>query len=209
VRFFRTPFLLPIIYPSLVWRIKDAAQKELFLTFDDGPVPGPTEFVLGTLKSFNVKATFFCIGDNVRKHGELYARVIDEGHVVANHTFNHVNGWKTDTASYVANINECDDVMAIRLKQSPGLFRPPFGRITKQQIKRTTNRKIIMWDVLTFDYDRSLQPVACLEGSLKARRTGSIIVFHDSLKAEPNMSYTLPRFIDQSLKEGYIFNVIK
>ena len=199
MRFFRTPFFLPIIYPSLLWKV-DSSAKDIYLTFDDGPIPGPTEFVLDTLKPFNIKATFFCIGDNVRKHPEEFSKVVGAGHSIGNHTFNHLSGWKTTTSAYADNTELCQNVLP-----SKRLFRPPFGRITRSQISALNDYKIVMWDVLTFDYDRSLDPEKCLRGSLKAVRPGSIIVFHDSLKAEKNLNYVLPRFVDSCLSGGYSF----
>jgi peptidoglycan/xylan/chitin deacetylase (PgdA/CDA1 family) len=186
-----------------LWKIQ-TSEKELYLTFDDGPVPGPTEFALDTLKSFNVKATFFCIGDNIRKHPDIFKKVIDAGHVTANHTFNHLNGWKTSAAIYADNVSKCQE----QLSKSIDLFRPPFGRIKRSQVSMLREYKIVMWDVLTFDYDRSLDSEKCLNGSLKAVRPGSIIVFHDSLKAEKNLTYVLPKFIDNCLSDGYRFKVL-
>lgn len=202
MRFFRTPRILPALYPSLLWRI-DAPANDIYLTFDDGPVPGPTDFVVDTLKSFNAQATFFCIGDNVRKHPEQFQRVKEYG--IGNHTFNHVNGWKTSPEEYLHNVEVC----AQFLPPSALLFRPPFGRIKKSQINTLSKYRIVMWDVLTFDYDRTLSPYNCLKGSLHAARPGSIVVFHDSLKAEQNLRYVLPRFIEYFAEKGFSFKVLK
>jgi peptidoglycan-N-acetylglucosamine deacetylase len=206
----RTPFFLPWIYPDLVWRIP-TEKKELFLTFDDGPVPGPTEFVLDTLKQFSIKATFFCIGDNVRKHPDVFKRIVDEGHAVGNHTFNHLKGWSTSLEKYIENVEMYEsEVRSSKFEvRSSKLFRPPYGRITKAQINALHDYSIIMWDVLTADYQRSVSPTACLRNSIAATRPGSIIVFHDSLKSEKNMSYALPRYIDHFLEKEFSFNVIK
>ncbi|MBX2954883.1 MAG: polysaccharide deacetylase family protein [Cyclobacteriaceae bacterium] len=207
----RTPFFLPWLYPSLVWRIP-TNRKELFLTLDDGPVPGPTEFALDLLKESNAKATFFCIGDNVHKHPDVFKRILHEGHAIGNHTFNHLNGWETPIAEYVKNANLSDAVMdehQIGTKtKKVVLFRPPYGRITRAQIKALSAYKIIMWDVLSFDYTESISPEACLKNSIKATRPGSVIVFHDSLKAERNMRFALPRFVAHFADKGYSFNVI-
>lgn len=202
MRFFRTPFVLPFIYPSLLWKV-DTTEKDIFLTFDDGPVPGPTEFVLDTLRSFNIRATFFCIGDNIQKHPGVFTKVIEAGHTVGNHTFNHMNGWRSSPSLYHENIRLCEDLLP-----SKRLFRPPFGRIKNSQVSLLDDYKIVMWDVLTFDYDRSLNSDKCLEGSLKAVRPGSIIVFHDSIKAERNLTYVLPKFIDACLSRGYSFKAL-
>lgn len=206
---YRAPFFLPWLYPTLTWRLP-TTEKQLYLTFDDGPVPGPTDFVLETLSKHTIKATFFCIGDNVRKHPEVFKNVVAQGHVIGNHTFNHVKGWKTPLNDYVENTTQCDSIVEA-LNSKPGttnLFRPPYGRITRAQIKALSNYRIVMWDVLTHDYDQAKSPEACLKNSIRATRNGSIIVFHDSLKAERNMSYALPRYIDHFLGKGYNFNVL-
>lgn len=203
MRFFRTPAILPWVYPTCLWRV-NTSQKDIYLTFDDGPVPGPTEFVLDTLKSFNVKATFFCIGDNIGKHPEQFQEVTSAGHAVGNHTFNHLNGWQTSPEDYLDNIALCQQ----KLPSSNKLFRPPFGRIKRSQASLLNDYKIVMWDVLTFDYDRSLDAGKCLRGSINAVRPGSIIVFHDSIKAEKNLTYVLPRFIDHCVSEGYSFKTL-
>ena len=200
--FFRNPFFLPWFYPGLTWRL-EAGEKRLYLTFDDGPVPGPTEFVLNELARVDAKATFFCIGDNVRKHPTVYERVVAAGHAVGNHTFNHLNGWKTSRAEYLNNIRLCDEVLNSRMNN---LFRPPYGRITRKQIAALAGYRIIMWDVLTNDYAKHLSPEACLRGSLAASRNGSIVVFHDSLKAEKNLRYVLPRYLDHFSAQGFTFH---
>jgi peptidoglycan-N-acetylglucosamine deacetylase len=186
-------------------------DQELYLTFDDGPIPGPTEFVLDTLKQFSVKATFFCIGDNIRKHPEIFNRIVTEGHAVGNHTFNHVKGWSISLQAYVDNVKKCE--VAIHNSQftihNSRLFRPPYGRITRNQIQALKHDySIIMWDVLTADYKRSLSPEVCLRNSIGVTRPGSVIVFHDSLKAERNMRYALPRYIEHFLGKGYSFKPI-
>ncbi|MBS1507367.1 MAG: polysaccharide deacetylase family protein [Bacteroidetes bacterium] len=206
---FRTPFFLPRFYPSLLWRVP-TDKKELFLTFDDGPVPGPTEFVVNTLQSYQAKATFFCIGDNVRKHPTIFAKVLNGGHAVGNHTFNHLKGWSTSRQSYLENIHECEAQFQQHGISSSNLFRPPYGRITSSQIRALKpGYKIVMWDVLTSDYSRSLSPEHCLKGSIEATRPGSIIVFHDSLKAERNMTYALPRLLDYFSNQGYVFRTLR
>jgi peptidoglycan/xylan/chitin deacetylase (PgdA/CDA1 family) len=209
LNFFRAPFFLPWLFPNLVWKIP-TTEKELFLTFDDGPVPGPTDFVLETLQKKNVKATFFCIGDNINKHPEIFQKVAEGGHTIANHTFNHLKGWSTPTEKYLDNINQCE--IAIRNSQitnrNSKIFRPPYGQITPKQIKALTDYKIIMWDVLTIDYDKNVSPESCLKNSIRVTRPGSVIVFHDSLKAERNMMYALPRYIDHFLEQGFTFKLL-
>jgi len=204
MRFFRTPALLTKFYPSLLWRV-NTSEKEVYLTFDDGPIDGPTDFVLDTLKSFNAKATFFCIGDNIRKHPGQFKKIINTGHSVGNHTFNHLNGWKTDNDLYLHNIEECEQ----RLSSAKKLFRPPFGRIKSSQISLLKNDyQIVMWDVLTFDYDKYLSKQKCLEGAIGAVRSGSIVVFHDSIKAEKNLTHVLPRFMEYCATQGYSFKAL-
>jgi peptidoglycan-N-acetylglucosamine deacetylase len=203
----RTPFFLPLLFPpTLLWRIA-TSQRELYLTFDDGPIPSITDFVLDTLAKYSLKATFFCIGDNITKYPSVFKRIIREEHSVGNHTFNHLNGWKTKADQYFANVEECEICMRDHSngKFQGSLFRPPYGRITRQQIARLDNYKIIMWDVLSLDYNKSLRTEKCLKNSIAATRPGSIVVFHDSLKAERNLVYTLPRYIEHFLESGFVF----
>lgn len=208
----RTPFILPMLYPSLTWRMTPATPT-LYLTFDDGPVPGPTELVLETLHRANVKATFFCIGDNVRKHPEIFKNVNRYGHAIGNHTYHHLNGWKTTTDDYEENVDLCKNEIEAHLGERqaprPPLFRPPFGRISRKQIERIKSEyQIIMWDVLSVDYNRELSGEKCLRNTIASARTGSIIVFHDSYKAEKNLTYALPRFVDHYLGKGFAFDII-
>jgi len=205
----RTPFLLPLLYPTLTWRIP-VEQPDLYLTFDDGPVPGATEFVLDELKKYQAKATFFCIGDNIWKHAEVFRKVVAHGHAVGNHTFNHLNGWKTSTGDYISNIQQCQQVITNGNVPLPGvpLFRPPYGRITRNQIKQLPDYRIIMWDVLSVDYDQRLSPERCLQNTIRATRPGSIIVFHDSSKAARNMMFALPRFLEHFTERGFTFNTL-
>ncbi|HET9487859.1 MAG TPA: polysaccharide deacetylase family protein [Chryseosolibacter sp.] len=202
----KTPFFLPWLYPSLTWKIECQA-RELYLTFDDGPVPGPTEFVLEELGRAAVPATFFCIGDNIRKHSGVFRRIIEGGHDIGNHTMNHVNGWKTSTEEYLDNVKRFDSAATEfgGVKNKTDLFRPPYGRITRRQIKALAGYRIIMWDVLSQDYSRHLSSERCLRSTIRACRPGSIVVFHDSYKSEKNMRYTLPRLIDHFAGQGYTF----
>lgn len=204
----RVPFFLPWLYPDLIWRIP-SGQKVIYLTFDDGPVAGPTDFVLETLKKYKCKATFFCIGDNVRKHPQVFRKIMQDDHVIGNHTFNHLKGWSTPLAKYIENIKQFDE--QVRMENEGlkiELFRPPYGRITRSQIRSLKDYKIVMWDVLTIDYNKNVSPEACFKNSVAATRNGSIVVFHDSLKAERNMMYALPRFIEHFLELGYEFKSI-
>jgi peptidoglycan/xylan/chitin deacetylase (PgdA/CDA1 family) len=198
----KSPLLLKWYYPSLTWN-KSRTEKVIYLTFDDGPIPDVTDFVLKTLKDQQVKATFFCIGDNIRKHPSIFQRLLDEGHQVGNHTYNHLKGWKTDDATYLENFEQCQTLTGTNL------FRPPYGRIRKSQIKNIRSRypemKIIMWDVLSGDFDLNLSPESCYHNVDKYVENGSIIVFHDSLKAFERMQYALPRVISNLKAQGYQF----
>jgi peptidoglycan/xylan/chitin deacetylase (PgdA/CDA1 family) len=184
----------------------DAGDRALYLTFDDGPVPGPTEFVLDALARASAKGTFFCIGDNIRKHPQIFRRIFAEGHTVGNHTMNHVNGWKTHDREYLSNVREFD-VVARQQGYQPDrhLFRPPYGRITRRQIRLLGDYRIVMWDALSQDYSGTLSPEKCLRRTLRACSPGSIVVFHDSYKAQRNMEYALPRLLDQLGAKGYKF----
>lgn len=202
----RTPFVLPWLYPSLTWRMPSVG-KSIYLTFDDGPVHGPTDFALEALKEYSAKATFFCIGDNVHKHPDVFKKIISEGHAVGNHTFNHLNGWKTASSLYLDNVKKCDDVLASHAS-SAKLFRPPYGRITRNQIKLLEGYTIVMWDVLSVDYAKSLSAERCLQNTIGATRDGSIVVFHDSYKAEKNMTHALPRYLEHFTSKGYSFKTL-
>jgi len=198
----KSPLLLKWYYPSLVWN-KTRTDKVIYLTFDDGPIPDVTDFVLKTLKTFNAKATFFCIGDNIIKHPAVFERVVAAGHQLANHTYNHLKGWKTDDQTYIENIQLCQ-----QLTQSH-LFRPPYGRIKKSQVKRIKalypKIQIIMWDVLSGDFDLELSPENCYKNVIKHTNNGSIIVFHDSIKAFERLQYTLPRALKYFQQQGFTF----
>ena len=204
----QVPFFLPLLYPRLTWRM-NPAEKELYLTFDDGPVPGPTESVLGILSHASIAATFFCTGDNIRKYPHIFSRIISHGHVVGNHTVNHINGWKTSTEKYIENVKAFDAIAGESgYRDGVRLFRPPYGRITRKQINGLADYRIVMWDVLSQDYDHHLSPEKCLRRTLAACRPGSIIVFHDSYKSQKNMEFVLPRLIDHLGGIGYDFKPI-
>ena len=198
----KTPWWLRVLYPSLVWRMP-GKDKKIYLTFDDGPHPTATPFVLDQLKESGAKATFFCIGKNVAEHPAIYQRITDEGHSIGNHTYNHTNGWNVSDAVYLKDINDAGAVI------QSNLFRPPYGRIKRSQQKKLhvadADLKIIMWDVLSGDFDTDLTPEACLGYVLYHTRPGSIIVFHDSEKAFPRMSHALPKVLAHFQKEGYTF----
>lgn len=193
----------------------NTAGKKLYLTFDDGPLPAVTDFVLDVLKQKNVKATFFCVGENVEKYPAVFRMICEEGHSTGNHTFSHVNGWKMHTPAYLANVAHCDRVIArgedriVSPDAGKPLFRPPYGKLKRSQYSGLCSRyKIVMWDVLSGDFDKNTSPEKCLSNVTDNMRNGSIIVFHDSLKAQKNMEYALPRFIDAALAEGFSFDVL-
>jgi peptidoglycan/xylan/chitin deacetylase (PgdA/CDA1 family) len=209
---FRPPFFLTWIYPGLTWRIPTHG-KDIYLTFDDGPMPGQTEFVLEALEKANGRGTFFCIGDNVKKYPELFKKIAANGHSIGNHTFNHIKGWGCSVPDYVENTRLCEEEIA-KQRVTPwnntqmALFRPPYGRIKWGQIRALQHYRIIMWDVLTHDYAKNISPEKCLRGSIRATRPGSIVVFHDSVKAERNLKYVLPAFLDHFTGLGYSFKAI-
>lgn len=201
----KTPWLLKKLYPGLTWH-KSRDSHCIYLTFDDGPIPIVTPFVLNILKQYQAKATFFCIGDNVNKHPEIYKQLLDEGHRIGNHTYNHLKGWVTEDETYIANFLKCDELLHTQL------FRPPYGRAKRLQVKKLKQLNpqldVIMWDVLSGDFDRQLSPDGCLNNVLKYTGNGSIVVFHDSLKAFPRLEYTLPRALEYWSKQGYTFGVL-
>lgn len=182
------PKVLKKIYPLLNWE-ETPDGNEVFLTFDDGPIPEVTPWVLEKLKEYDVKATFFCIGDNVLKHPKIYQRILDEGHAVGNHTHKHLKGWNTDDGTYLKDIENAGEFI------SSNLFRPPYGRIKKSQIKliQSLNYHIIMWSILSGDYNKNRSPEACFNNVKRNLKPGSVVVFHDSIKADNNMRYALEK----------------
>lgn len=191
-----------LIYPRLHWSIPSAG-KTIFLTFDDGPTPRITQNVLNILENYNAKATFFCLGKNVQNFPDIYREIENKGHTTGNHTYSHLNGWNTRLNDYVADIERCRKLIKSRL------FRPPYGRIKPGQAKQLSkNYKIIMWDVLSYDYEQTVTPDQCTEHVIKNAGNGSIVVFHDSLKAEFNCINSLPQILDHFTKKGFRFENI-
>lgn len=191
----RTVSVLKRLWPHRVWNIP-TFKKEVFLTFDDGPIPEVTPWVLNTLKAHKAKATFFCIGDNIRKHPEIFKRIIAEGHAVGNHTFHHINGWKASTQAYLEDVELCQHQIKLNHTGS-NLFRPPYGRCTSAQSQSILkHHHIIMWDILSKDY-ADITPKKCFHRVQNHVKPGSIIVFHDSLKAEANMKYALQNTLEK------------
>lgn len=197
------PLLYRWLYPKTLWRQPVEGEKIVYLTFDDGPIPEITPWVLNLLDKYNIKATFFCVGDNVRKHPDVYAEVLARGHRVGNHTFNHMQGLFNRTRNFVENANLAREYI------DSDLFRPPHGHMRfPQHWKLRKKYKVVMWDVVTRDYSKLLTPQEVFENVKKFTRDGSIIVFHDSLKAERNMKEALPKSIDWLIGQGYSFKLL-
>jgi peptidoglycan/xylan/chitin deacetylase (PgdA/CDA1 family) len=231
----KTPGFIPYIFPNYTWSIP-SKDKVLYLTFDDGPTPGITEWVLDTLKSFQARATFFCIGNNIVNHPTLFRRILTENHAVGNHTFNHLKGWKTGTRDYISNIYKAEEqINRIKsINSMPGqraeddlnssslskidalasnrvkLFRPPYGRIRPIQAQklRKMGYKIVMWSVLAKDWDKRLTHVQCLNNVINNAASGDIIVLHDSVKASTNLKFVLPEVLAHFSQKGYLFKRI-
>lgn len=201
----KSPSWLQWFYPSFTWH-KNRQDKYVYLTFDDGPIPVVTPFVLNTLKNFDAGATFFCIGENVEKYPEIFNEVLANGHRVGNHTFNHLKGWDTPDEQYLQNIKQCRAVV------DSNLFRPPYGRITMAQIRKFRTQfpemEIIMWDVLSGDFNSANSPEKCIKNVMNNVMNGSIIVFHDSEKAFPRLEYTLPIVLKRLKSMGFHFKTL-
>lgn len=216
----KMPKLLQRMFPKRVWSFPQSSNA-VYLTFDDGPIPGVTPWLLQELKKHDAKATFFCIGENIRKHPKIFKSLISEGHSTGNHTFNHLNGWKTGTSEYIENVllaeaeaNKYKGNSEIANQESPiinqQLFRPPYGKITSKQsrILQKEGYKIIMWDVLSADYDPKVSVEKCLQNVLKNIEAGSIVVFHDSLKAEKNLRKTLPKVLEFAVANKFALKAL-
>lgn len=191
----KPPKFLRRLMPDLIWDIED--ERNVFLTFDDGPTPGITEWILTTLDKYDAKATFFCLGKNVEAYPDLYQRIIDAGHRVGNHTYSHQKGWSMPTDRYVEDVDFAADFI------QSDLFRPPYARITPAQTRALAQRyRLIMWDIISRDYNRQISPETCLRNVLPYLEGGSIVVFHDSVKAFRNMRYALPRTLEEIRRRG-------
>ncbi len=200
--FVKSAPILKIIFPNLIWNMK-TNEKEIYLTFDDGPHPEITQQVLEILNRFNTKATFFCVGENVSKFPEIFHSIISNGHSVGNHSYNHISGWKSSNKEYFTSIEKANKLIM------SGLFRPPYGRITPSQIKILKRKySIIMWTVLSYDFDKKVSKEQCLKNSIIKTQPGSIVVFHDSLKSADNLLYALPLFLKHFTDEGFVFKTL-
>jgi len=200
--FIKTPWLVKAIFPSYVWSLP-ADDNAVYITFDDGPHPSITPWVLNQLKEYDAQASFFCVGNNVQLYPDVYDQVLEGGHAVGNHTFHHFNGWKTEEQKYLDDVSKAAELIRTNL------FRPPYGRIRQSQAKKlsgcmqTSQSKIIMWDVLSADFDSSVTPEQCLANVIDNVVAGSIIVFHDSEKAYPNLKYALPGTLKYLKEAGF------
>jgi|SRR5687768_2253406 len=198
-----TPQYVQALFPGLTWKMP-GDEKIIYLTFDDGPIPEVTPWILDTLEAYNAKATFFCVGDNVRKYPDIYQHILSSGHTVGNHTLNHLSGWSTENIPYFHNIRHCARVV------SSGLFRPPYGKLRPSQISFLQRHyQIIMWDVLSADFDNDITPEDCFQNVIQNAEQGSIVVFHDSLKAETNLRFALPQVLEYFSAKGFQFNALK
>jgi len=200
----KTPIVVKKMFPNYIWDIP-TENKNLYLTFDDGPTPEITDWILDLLKKYNAKATFFCVGQNAEHHPEIINRITNEGHTLGNHTYNHIKGWKHKSKEYLKNVEKASKHI------NSTLFRPPYGQITPKQGKKLIKLgyKIVMWNILSLDWDKHVSKETCLDNVISKATKGSIIVFHDSQKALNNMQYTLPKVLDHFSKEGYSFEVIE
>lgn len=199
----KTNRLIKKIFPNYVWEIPNDSKK-VFLTFDDGPTPQITQWVLSQLQKHNAKATFFCIGNNIESHPEIFERVLAEGHAIGNHTFNHLNGWQQQNEKYLENVIACAE--AINRRTLPTrLFRPPYGKVKRSQAKtlKKLGYEIVMWDILSADFDHSISPQQCLNNVIKNIRSGSVVIFHDSVKGFRNLEYVLPKTLEFLKENGY------
>ena len=196
------PLLYKIYKSNDLWRV-DTLENDIYLTFYDGPIPEVTPWVLDLLDTYNAKATFFCVGDNVQKHHDIFDDLLQRGHSVGNHTFNHLNGWKSNPKDYILNVKKCS-------KSFPSsLFRPPYGKTSYSERKFLKKYyQFVYWTVVSGDFDKTLSPEKCLEKTITSTEKGAIVVFHDSLKAKENLQYVLPAFLSHFSNLGFQFKAI-
>jgi len=215
MHFFTVPSTIQWLIPSCTWR-KEGQGKVIYLTFDDGPHPEITAWVMDELKKHQIKATFFCVGDNLKKHTETAKQLLTQGHQIGNHTMHHIKGWKHNNGDYLKDIESCEtEIRAIHgqldiEKAQPRLFRPPYGQIKPSQIKllRTKGYEIIQWSDLSCDYDKRLDCEKSLSALVNNAKPGSIVVFHDSEKAEHQLKQILPSYLEAMLAEGFTFETL-
>lgn len=200
--FIKTPFFLKLLYPRSIWN-KSRQEKKVYLTFDDGPCPAITPHVLDVLHHYGIKATFFCVGKNIEAYPALYQRILKEGHRTGNHTYNHLKGWNTSDVCYLADVEQCHRLTDSRL------FRPPYARAKRSQLRALyPHYDVVMWDVMSGDFDESISPQKCLDNVVSNVENGSIVIFHDNQKAIPRVQYALPRTIEFLLINGYTIGLL-
>jgi peptidoglycan-N-acetylglucosamine deacetylase len=195
--------ILKKIYPKAIWNLS-RTDKTIYLTFDDGPIPGLTEWVLDELQKYQAKATFFCVGANILKHPHIFEKVIQQGHAVANHTMNHIKGFRHNVADYMKEVEECKKLVG------NNLFRPPYGQLKRSQYKALSERgyRLILWDVISYDYE-TITPEICCSNVINNTRNGSIVLFHDNVKAEKNLKHALPQLLERFSDNGYQFKALE
>ena len=200
----KPPFFYRWLSPGYLVCEFPVSEKVIYLTFDDGPIPEATPGILEILARYNAKATFFMVGDNVRKYPEVFRQVVDQGHATGNHTFHHLNGWKTTSGLYLDDVSRCAELVPSRL------FRPPYGKFTPMQyLLLKKDYRFILWSVLTYDFHRHTSGEQCLQNAVNNTKPGSIVVFHDNLKAIDNVNYALPRFLEHFSNLGFRFGRIE
>ncbi len=199
----KTPELIKKAMPEAIWSIP-TKEKTLYLTFDDGPIPEITPWVLKELKNHTAKGTFFCVGNNVKNNPEIYRQLIDDGHAAGNHTFDHLQGWKTNFTTYMENVDQCAQLVDSKL------FRPPHGRLTPKQYKAIKKEySIVMWDVICGDFNKTTPKEKCVDNVISNAKNGSVVLFHDSIKAADNLYYSFPKILDHFARKGYSFETIQ
>jgi peptidoglycan/xylan/chitin deacetylase (PgdA/CDA1 family) len=207
------PVFIQKLFGSVTWRMP-GTDPFLFFTFDDGPTPEVTLQVLDILKRFDAKATFFCVGQNIKKHPDVFHKILEDGHAVGNHTFHHLDGWKTKRDVYLKDVLKCENSLQLKnqkseIRNQKPLFRPPYGRITPSQVSILNSQfSIIMWDVLSRDYDQNVSEEQCLLNVTRHARKGSIVVFHDSMKAKDRVLYALPKVLEHFSKQHFSFKAL-
>ncbi|GAB2951583.1 polysaccharide deacetylase family protein [Hymenobacter coalescens] len=209
MRLHRLPEAMHRWLPGAVWQGPPAAEPTVYLTFDDGPIPEETPWVLEQLARFDAKGLFFCVGDNVERHPDVARQVLAAGQQLGNHTHHHRSGWTTPRAEYLQDVARCQQALEALQPGGRRFFRPPYGRITPALLRTLhPEYEVVMWDLLTCDYDRGYAPERCLRDALRHTRPGAIVVFHDSLKASPNLRYVLPRYLQALSEQGYRFGAL-
>jgi peptidoglycan/xylan/chitin deacetylase (PgdA/CDA1 family) len=206
IHFYKTPGLIKKIFSNLVWDVP-TNSNEIFLTFDDGPIPKLTSYVLEVLHDFDALATFFCVGDNISKNPDILEQILAKNHLVGNHTHNHLKGWSTSTSRFVSNAGKCQEqISKYQGNTARPVFRPPHGQITFNQVKALkANYNIVMWDILAYDYDTAHSPLKSLDRIISKTKPGSIVVFHDNYKAEEKLKFILPTYLKYFKERGFSF----